>query len=186
MEYLYHVVPKDMVGSQLIPLNNLKESQPEIYKKEIAKYNDHPQRKRLPNTKIPKLDCLWNDVVQLCPIHPNMIYQGWLYVGKTITRSLQFFQIPITEIQDKPTAIYHYYPDHTVGTPFKDKNFELIRVEDYKELTALPNKTLKWYQLLHEEGKFGAHFHAMPHIMVKGNVNISHSRIIDWKESPVI
>lgn len=87
-------------------------------------------------------------------------------------------------MKEQPIAIYHYDAEHIVGTPFEEKNFELIKAEGYNELTHLPNATLEWYRHLHEQGKFGAHFHAIPHVMVKGTVDIDNVRIIDWKEPP--
>lgn len=91
MEYLYHILPQDMVGNHLVPLNHIKEIHPQIYEKELAKYDDHPGRQKLPKTNIPKLNCLWNDVVQFCPIHPNKLYKGWLHIGKTPEKSISFF-----------------------------------------------------------------------------------------------
>lgn len=71
---LYHMKPFDMRGDVLYPLNAMKDIYPDIYEKQIAKYDDHPSRKKLPLRRIPKLDCLWNDVIQCAPVHPHLIY----------------------------------------------------------------------------------------------------------------
>ena len=38
MNYIYHRVPKEMRGEVLFPLNTLKETEPDLYEKESAKY----------------------------------------------------------------------------------------------------------------------------------------------------
>ena len=63
MEYVYHMVPEELKGEYLIPLNELKRVYPNLYREYIQKYKDHTQRENLLTRKIPKLECLWNDVV---------------------------------------------------------------------------------------------------------------------------
>ncbi len=182
MEYVYHAVPKNLTGNRLIPLNDLKDTHPEIFKAAIAKYDDHPKRKLLPTITIPILNCLWNDVVMLSPVHPHLIYQGWRKVGKSIDQSVQFYQIPIKKLKATPTVIYHYDPDEETGMPINEKNIEILHTEKYRELKELSEETLDWYKKLHQEGKFGAHFHTLPHVMAKGEIDVSDVDIIDWKE----
>ena len=74
MEYIYHAVPKNLDGSILYPLFSLKDKFPDLYEKEIKKYDDHPQRKLLPFKKVPKLNCSRGDVLHFSPIHPNLIF----------------------------------------------------------------------------------------------------------------
>ena len=66
MEYVYHMVPEELKGEYLIPLNELKRAYPNLYDEYIQKYKDHTQREQLLTRKIPKLECLWNDVVHFC------------------------------------------------------------------------------------------------------------------------
>ena len=63
MQYVYHMVPEELKGEYLIPLNELKSVYPNLYGEYIQKYKDHPHREKLLTRKIPKLECLWNDVV---------------------------------------------------------------------------------------------------------------------------
>ncbi len=81
MEYVYHMVPEELKGEYLIPLNELKRVYPNLYREYIQKYKDHTQRENLLTRKIPKLECLWNDVVHFLPLHPYEIYKVLLEIG---------------------------------------------------------------------------------------------------------
>ena len=71
MGYVYHMVPKNMEGKKLIALNKLKLKNRGLYEQYIQKYYDHPDRLKLLENQVPKLDCLWNDVIHLLPLHPS-------------------------------------------------------------------------------------------------------------------
>jgi hypothetical protein len=73
LQHLYHDVPAELIGSTLYPLNDLRESHPDIHAREIATYDDHPSRITLPRTTIDALDCLWNHVLHASPIQPNLL-----------------------------------------------------------------------------------------------------------------
>jgi len=55
MEYLYHRVPKHMMGTVLYPLNVLKETRPEIYTEYIKKYEG---REELLTAEVPPSELL--------------------------------------------------------------------------------------------------------------------------------
>ncbi len=49
MSTIYHLVPEAMRGEMLLPLSDLLTVFPDLYSKEVKKYDDHPQRQKLPN-----------------------------------------------------------------------------------------------------------------------------------------
>lgn len=63
MDYVYHMVPKEMKRELLISLNEIKLLHPELYETYSKKYFNHPERASLLLKSIPKLNCLWNDVI---------------------------------------------------------------------------------------------------------------------------
>lgn len=63
-EFVYHMVPKEMIGTKLIPLNSLKNPYPHLYKKYANKYFDHPERPKLLKKQVPKLNCLCRTPVE--------------------------------------------------------------------------------------------------------------------------
>lgn len=70
MNYFYHGIPEDMKGSSLIPLNDMMSVDTGLRDKYLEKYKG---REEILDRKIPLLDCLWNDVVQLLPFRANKV-----------------------------------------------------------------------------------------------------------------
>lgn len=184
MAYIYHMRQPDMQGKILYPLNTLNEIYPEIYTRQIAKYNDYPDRKKLPQKIIPRLNCLWNDVVQCSPVHPYLLYQALALRELSVNPALEFFQIPISEVGSAPLALFD--DSASSNEDITDETVTLISPESYRELTAVPEATLKWYDRLASQGKrvFG-HFVGVPHVMVQGPIEITEAKIIRWGEPPV-
>jgi hypothetical protein len=77
-KYLYHMVPNDMTGSVLQPLNTLKESHPDLYVSKAEKYKG---REHLMDIMIPTLECKWNDVLHFSPIHPQELKEAFEEAG---------------------------------------------------------------------------------------------------------
>ena len=63
---IYHLVPRELRGTLLYPLNQLKSVFPDLAAQHFTKYYD---RADLPSTPIPPLQCLWNDVLMFSPVH---------------------------------------------------------------------------------------------------------------------
>jgi hypothetical protein len=77
---LYHFLPSPLIGDTIYPLNCLKRLDPELYHRHAAKYQG---REELLQRRIPLLDCLWNDVLHLSPVHPALIRDAKLQLGLT-------------------------------------------------------------------------------------------------------
>jgi hypothetical protein len=69
-QFVYHFKPKNMVGDLLIPLNQLRDKHPMTYAEHVTKYKG---REKLLEKTIPLLNCLWNDVLHISPIHPQIV-----------------------------------------------------------------------------------------------------------------
>ena len=55
MDYVYHMVPKKMIGEVLIPLNEIQLIYPELYNTYSKKYFDHPRKTKPINEKHPQI-----------------------------------------------------------------------------------------------------------------------------------
>jgi len=60
--FLYHLVPKNIRGDILYPLNILKSIYPDIYQYQVNKYFG---REYIIEQRIPLFNCLWNDVLAI-------------------------------------------------------------------------------------------------------------------------
>lgn len=181
-QYVYHLVPRDMQGETLYPLNQLKTRWPEVYAKAIAKYDDDPGRRLLPQLVIPKLGCLWNDVVMCASLHPYRLYQALTERGMRVSPALRFYQIPVERLEGKPLAVYYSDPPagRDVGMPLNDSEIDLLTVRGYREQTALSARTLAWFDHLADVGKVFGLFVGVPHILVQGSIEVSSVPVITW------
>jgi hypothetical protein len=171
MSYIYHGTPVKMIGNTLLPLNQMKHSQPELYDKYVQKYADRPE---VMKKKIPLLNCLWSDVIQFLPIHPKKVF--------TLQRELglidkvppyTFFQIDLSKIDPSKAVIY-----------FKDAPgdenvvVKWLKDVDLDVLQEVPTATVHYYKSLIGSGELPFNYQFVPHILYLGDVSVSDAAII--------
>lgn len=66
--YVYHHVPRNQIGDIIYPLNQLKDTFPDIFRKQSAKY-DNIQEK---DVEILGFG-YWNDCINLMPVNPGLV-----------------------------------------------------------------------------------------------------------------
>ncbi|MBY0555457.1 hypothetical protein K2P97_13070 [bacterium] len=184
MSFLYHGVPRDLVGETLFPLFSLKQAHPAIYENEIKKYDDHPERKKLPFKLLKKLNCSRGDVLHCSPIHPNLIFTALKSVFPEGNRSVKFFKIPISKIADTPAILFDMNrPGYAFGEDEPEDIFDWIDPKKYEEITKVPAEAFEFYQEWKTRGEPGAPaWGKIPHVLVKGPINISDCEVIDWRD----
>lgn len=183
-EYIYHMVPKEMIGDKLIPLSALGEISPHLFKQYTKKYFSHSERLILLKRQIPKLNCLWNDVIHFIPLNPYYVYEALTSLGIKTKEKQQFFKIPIERLTNNTSAIYFYTKEKYRG-PTKEiveDEIKILNVETYQELKELPAASVEYYQLENEKGnKFGL-FAYIPHVLSLGEVQINDVEIVYWNQ----
>lgn len=182
--YVYHMVPREMVGLELMPLNRLGVLYPHLYERYSKKYFDHPERPKLFMKEIPHLNCLWNDVVHFLPIHPSHLYKALTELGIATKESLMFYQIPIQKLAANRNAMYLYSKEHYKGPAgaIAAEDINLLSLPDYRELEQLPSATVDYFQTEKEKGKNFGLFAYIPHLFSLGNVNVDEVKIISWNQ----
>lgn len=171
--YLYHIVPSNMEGAVLFPLNRLKEIKPHLFAEHFAKYQG---RERITKTAIPLLNCLWNDVVQFSPVHPRQIRDAMILAGYN-WKPMKWLQIdPITaRFTDKNTAIWLHH-QHDV---LQEKDIEPFSVNRLESLSTLPQTTKDYYCEMHLAAKRPLLYKFMPHVFHLGAIEININEYID-------
>lgn len=174
MHYLYHLAPQNLVGTTLYPLNQLKEKRPELFEKEVSKYAG---RERVQDIRIPSLgNCLWNDVLFLVAVPPAELRRALVEAGLTLpTLTLRFF-----EIDPRALNLAHT----TVMLPGRSgrlddceyKPFDPANLGTYSRLS---HQTVEYYREQKELGRRPLLFAYVPHILYRGTLNISESRIVE-------
>lgn len=173
-----------MFGNTLFPLQTLKSKSVEKFEYEIKKYDDHPQRKELPYRTIKKLNCPQAEVLHFSPIHPYLMFEGLRSVFPHWDYSQKFYEIPINRIEGIPSVKFdmNCTGEYVFGEDELEEMFELVTPQNYSILSKIPPEAIEFYQQWKDRGQKGAPAMArIPHIMVRGNVDVSDCAIIDWK-----
>lgn len=181
---LYHLVPNNMVGSELVPLSQLRTSAPAIYEQEVKKYDDHPARSVLPKRPIHLLHYLQEDVLHFSPIHPHLMYNGLKSVFPNGNQGAPFFEIPIERFRGLPSVYFdmNRIENYNFGESDPNELFEIFTPETYRSLERLPPEALDFYNQWKDRGESWAPaMGRIPHVMVRGCVNTSGCRIINWE-----
>lgn len=172
MGYMYHGVPEQMVGHELIPLNSMIESQSDLYNRYREKYKG---REEMLERHIPLLDCLWNDVVQFLPLDPREVFQLQVELGLIPDMpSYRFFEIDTAQLDSGATVVYF-------KTAPGEENVTVKWLKDvtWEDLQTIPKATVDYYKSLQGTGELPFNYQFIPHILYKGSVDISQASVIE-------
>lgn len=172
-KYLYHMVPEDMQGAILHPLNSLKEVYPELY---ISKAGKYENRKYIMEQFIPTLQCVWNDVLHFSAINPIELKQALIEAGMN-PEEMKFYQIDPKLLDPKQTTIY-LYQERTIEADTDLENFSEYNTEKLIEHSVLSQITKDYYKERISKGEKPLLFVGIPHILHKGSLDISNLPII--------
>ncbi len=164
--FLYHMVPEDMRGDVLHPLNKLKDAHPDIYVKEVAKYKG---REELMKKEIAMLECIWNDVMHLVAVNPQELKKALLAAGME-PKEMRFYQIDPEMLNPEKTTIYLYQEGKDSFLAYDPKNLA--------ERASLPEETKAYFKETIQKGEKPLLFIGVPHILHKGSIDISKLPVI--------
>lgn len=178
MSYVYHLMPRQMQGDQLLPLNQLKADYPSLYAQHMQKYEG---REGITARKIPLLDCLWNDVLFFCPVHPEAIKRGFLEVGKT-WRPKPWAQVDVRAAGFNSTNAVMYDPDS--GREMGDLTLSPDRFQPFvpdalSVIHELPAESLAYYRECVAQGKEIFAWRGLPHVLFRGAVALDDVNVIE-------
>lgn len=174
MHYLYHMVPPDQKGTVLRPLNELKKTDLELYKKKVQKYAG---REHIMQHPIPPLGCLWNDVIHLSPVEPHDLKKALLESGMDKDRVFQFYKIDPTILELEKTAVFLFKKTAKIKHIPEDE-FAPFNPEQLKEFKQIPTKTKEYFTESYKEGRNPLLFVGIPHILYKGSIDVSKVEIM--------
>lgn len=175
--YVYHRVVENMRSTTLYPLNQLKTKFPDAYEEHIQKYNG---REHLLDTKIPTLDCLWNDVLHFTAVSPNVLFRNITDAGfdaEIVWK--RWYKIPISMLDPKNTTVCLYRRDISLVPDSRSfSDFDSLKLAEY---STVPSETLEYYREQFKLGKRPLFFHRVPHILYKGTVDTTGLDIVELK-----
>jgi hypothetical protein len=169
---LYHRRPPNMRGSVLHPLNVLRQVMPDLYEHQRKKYTG---REELLQQRVIPLNCLWNDVLHLSPVHPRKVAE--LASSEAVFWSeADWFEIDATNFTADNTAIFRY-TDISISTTIAADEFEVFDRSKLPSLGEVPPLTKEYYRTADKGGKYFI-FCGVPHILHRGSIDVEQAKII--------
>lgn len=172
MAYIYHLVPKNMRGTVLYPLNQLKGIHPDVYASEVKKYEG---REQVMSNNVAILNCAWNDMLHFSAVHPKEIARALGDLG--VDRSFECYEIDANTLDSENTVVYLNSPREK-GTKIPESDFVPFNPTDVGRFASLPKETIEYYREVISKGKRPLLYHLIPHVLYKGPIDISGSKII--------
>ena len=163
-----------MVGTRLIPLNRMKESNLALYSKEASKYHG---REKLLERYIPKVDCLWNDVLHFSSLRPEIIFSRFEALGFGRYDGLRWFEVPLSRIEGLGSVIYRAPQEPRPNFALDDADIEFLNVGSYQEPKVLSEQADTYFLHCQKEGRTPLPFQFTPHILVHGEVETKGLKI---------
>jgi hypothetical protein len=158
-----------MRGHTLYPLNLLATVHPDLYDEERRKYVG---REELLELRIPLLDVLWNDALQLAPIHPRHLAAAWRTAGlASPIWEGEFFEIPVARI-DAARAVWF----ERGALPLDD--VAPFDASGYRELEQVPAAYHDYLRDYRERGRRARPFAYLPHVLVAAPLDVTHARLV--------
>ena len=152
-----------------MPLNDMKESLPEVYEKAAAKYKG---REVLLERRIPKLDCLWNDVLHLAPINPQIIVDYWEEIGiEKINHTIEVFKVPVDRIDEDQSICF--LPQNVEYGKLENDNNHVSKFisSDYEEQTEVTQIQKDIWKQDRKNGRQTFWYSHTTHILFKGRID---------------
>ncbi len=169
MNYLYHFVPKNLVGTILYPLNILKDIYPEVYEKEVKKYHG---REHVMELIIPTLNCKWNDTLHFSPVSPNDIKTALINAGMKGVPEIFFYKVEANLLEKDKTIIF-LHSEKTKTEIMNQNNFTEYLPDQLDLYSTLPQAAKDYYAKTIAVEQRPLMFGRVPHILYKGSLDIS-------------
>lgn len=196
MGFVYHGVPRDMVGDVIYPLNQLAAIHPELYEAQKAKYVGREESLEF---RIPDIDLLWNDTVHCASVHPYHLFSARSSLGMDPPRRPAppswatglAFEIPLARIMVHRVVWYSGKTLWINGAPNEDvpltpplDELEPFDPERYQPLTDATPAHVAYLRRMKDRGERPLMFVHIPHILVAGPIDVSGVRAVPWDEPP--
>lgn len=176
---LYHLVPRDLAGDTLYPLNELSKHYPEIAAAEMRKYDG---RERLMEATLPILNCRWNDVLHLSPLHPTKIKKALIETGhrRADPAPLKFFVVPPHALERGQALFFKHSKDTRGHYDFLKSDFSVFDRDRYRELPEIPEVQRLYFLKMKEEGRRPLFWARTPHVLFRGSIHVAGLKVIEW------
>lgn len=170
--FLYHRVPENMQGTVLFPLNDFKDTMPDIFAKHDAKYS---WRREVKDTIIPGLG-KWNDVIHLSPINPQETLDALKNAGFIYKDKWKIFKIdPLVLDESKLVIMTKNFEDGELHP-----QYEKFSLDTLKKVSHLSPWTLQYYKECKQKGIEPLLYAGSPHVFYKGSIETKDVDVAEY------
>ena len=167
---LYHLVPTGgFRGGTIYSLNMLKTTYPDLYFKEIQKYEG---RMEVLNAPVPSLGCRWGDVIFLSPVDPRLLRHEQYLVGIVPSRNEWGTCLEFSPEVLRPSCLatvwMHESDDSEDSTQYRTYAPDLLPSIDF-----VPEATKKYYRDRARDGQRALLYPYVPHVLYRGCLNVN-------------
>lgn len=166
---LYHFVPDNQIGDRIYPLNQLKLTQPELYKKHFAKYDSIKEK----DVAIPGFG-YWNDCINLMPVNPSLVKSELERFGHDTNWKWEFYKIDSAAL-DKSKLIIMVPTD---GEDTFSRKFIEFNQENFDKYCHIGEVTKYRYQKAQDRGEQPNTFAGIPHVLYKDFIETKNLEIV--------
>lgn len=201
MLFGYHSVPSELRGNHLVPLNGQRELWPDLFLRYSEKYF---YRTSIMKNVIPRLDCLWNDVIHMSLVHPgvlrSIIAEEYVAMDGKVTlaaleQSRMFFEIPTERLDAQKLVVYdaavrsldntEYTADKqaVVPPPAMEQILafgDLLANEMLVNLTEKLERYREYVRFEIGNGRRPLMYVGIPHLLFLGRIDLASVPTVDW------
>ncbi len=168
---LFHLRPKGGVeGDVLMPLSDLRVTLPETYEAARQKYE---AREHVPRNHIPLLDCHWEDVIFLSPVHPQILHGVLVSCGHRGLVDRKAFVVDPATLNPARLVVYEF--DGETPYTYYERSHHL-------RYARIGEATKGFYRDAKEEGKKPFIFAGVTHVLYQGRIPIQGLPTVQVKD----
>ena len=177
--FVYHLCSQDFRGTSLHPLHRLRDTHPDVFERERAKYDG---RESVLTFLVPYLGVPWGDTVNLAALDPIHLVDARRRLGVQFSRLLErrVVRIPIERIAGQPAVVYDSKTHWINSSPGEDvpatppaNEFSPFNPDTYEELEEVPQRHLDYLIQQRDRGQLALGFVFVRHVLVAGSIDIS-------------
>ncbi len=174
MPSLFHTVPNQMLGTVLCALNELARVDRSAWARERAKYAG---REHVLELRVPPLECLWNDVLHLSPVHPADIVAELRAVDLEPLRN-RFFEIDAASLDTARTVVFINRRAST-SDEIDASQWMPFEPDALPALAGFNEASRRYYRECAETGTRPLLWGYLPHVFYRGALDIRDLPILE-------
>lgn len=172
MTFVYHGVPENMMGEEILSLNQLRGANLSAYGKNIEKYKG---REAVIECNVPLLNCKASDVINLLPFNPKKLFEYQMELGLiSAVPSYAYFEIDLQLLNPKETVVFF-----KTAPGEENVTIKWIKDVDFSELQEIPVATKQYYKSMVGKKEAVFNYQFVPHVLTRGPINIKNCDVIE-------